>query len=195
MGKKENLYVKEFINYYIKLGIDYAFIYDDNDPNTEKISEVIDKSYKNYVTIYENIKRTIKNQNIVFTTCYHKNKIKFDWILFIDMDEYLIIIKDNLKNYLSKPIFKKCDFIKVHCIIPSDNNLLHNDNRSLFERFKAPYIKSKLINFFTYINIKNFHIFYFIYINPTDYPDLHLLGLFVIWKLCQFWEFWISTFD
>ena len=155
MGKKENLYVKEFINYYIKLGIDHIFIYDDNDPNTEKISEIIDKSYKNYVTIYENLKRIIKNQNIAFTTCYHKNKIKFDWILFIDMDEYLVIVKDNLKNYLSNPKFKKCDFIKVHWIIPTDNNLLHYDNRSLFERFKEPYIKSRLFKTFVRGNIED----------------------------------------
>ena len=41
MGKKENLYVQEFIDYYLKLGIDKIFIYDDNDNNTEKISDAI----------------------------------------------------------------------------------------------------------------------------------------------------------
>ena len=35
MGKFENLYVKEYVDYYVKLGIDHLFIYDDNDPNTE----------------------------------------------------------------------------------------------------------------------------------------------------------------
>ena len=30
MGRKENLYIKEFVDYYIKLGIDHIFIYDDN---------------------------------------------------------------------------------------------------------------------------------------------------------------------
>ena len=38
MGKQENLYVKEFISYYIRLGMDKIFIYDDNDNNTEQIS-------------------------------------------------------------------------------------------------------------------------------------------------------------
>ena len=40
MGKQENLYVKEFIYYYKKLGVDTIFIYDDNDYNTEKFSDV-----------------------------------------------------------------------------------------------------------------------------------------------------------
>lgn len=51
MAKKENLYIKEYVDYYIKLGIDHIFIYDNNDDNTEKISDIIGKSYKHYITI------------------------------------------------------------------------------------------------------------------------------------------------
>jgi hypothetical protein len=145
MGKKENLYIKEFIDYYIKLGIDHIFIYDDNDPNTEKMSDIINDSYKNIVTIYENIKNTIKNQHLAFTTCYNNNINKFDWFIMFDMDEYLYINNDTLKNYLSNKIFDKCDFIKIHWAFPKDNNLIHYDPRPLFLRFKGPFIKSLFI--------------------------------------------------
>ena len=47
MGKNENLYVNEFVQYYSKLGIDHIFIYDDNDPETEKISDALDEIHKN----------------------------------------------------------------------------------------------------------------------------------------------------
>ena len=144
MGKKENLYVNEYINYYIQLGIDHIFIYDDNDPGNEKISDVIDRSYGKYVTIYENISQTIKNQPTAFTACYKNNYKKFDWILMFDMDEFLFIVNDTLKNYLKKDYLKKCDFIRIHWVIPTDNNLLHYDNRSLFKRFKRPYLESTL---------------------------------------------------
>ncbi len=142
MGKKENLYIKEFVDYYIKLGIDHIFIYDDNDPHTEKMSDIINDKYKDIVTIYENIKDTIKDQPIAFTTCYNNNKYKFDWFIMFDMDEYLYIINDTLKNYLSNNIFDKCDFIKINWAFPKDNNLVYYDPRPLFERFKGPYIKS-----------------------------------------------------
>lgn len=49
MGKNENLYVKEFINYYLKLGIDKIIIYDDYDFNSEKISDMIDSQYRKFV--------------------------------------------------------------------------------------------------------------------------------------------------
>ena len=46
MGKNENLYINEFINYYIKLGIDHIFIYDDNDI-ADKMTIKVDKGQKN----------------------------------------------------------------------------------------------------------------------------------------------------
>ena len=42
MGKLENRYANEFVEYHLKLGVDHIFIYDDNDPNTERIIDVID---------------------------------------------------------------------------------------------------------------------------------------------------------
>ena len=140
MGKKENLYVNEFINYYKKLGVNKIFIYDDNEPNSERIKDVItlDKS----VIVYENIKDRIKNQGDAFTECYNNNKDNYDWFLMFDLDEYLIIVNNTLKKYLTDPIFNRCDFIKIHWLIPSDNNLVHYDNRTLLERFKGPYINS-----------------------------------------------------
>jgi hypothetical protein len=139
MGKRENLYAKEFIDYYIKLGFDSIFIYDDNNLNSEKISDVIDYSYKKYVTIYETKNKNIFNQSDAFTDCYIKNKQNFNWFLMVDMDEFLYIKNDKLKNYLRKKVFNKCDFIKFHWVIPTDNNHLYYENKPLFERFKGPY--------------------------------------------------------
>ena len=72
MGKNENLYVKEFINYYLKLGIDKIIIYDDYDFNSEKISDMIDSQYRKFVKIYEAKKINISNQSIAFSDCYEK---------------------------------------------------------------------------------------------------------------------------
>ena len=155
MGKRENLYAKEFIDYYIKLGIDSIFIYDDNDLDSEKISDVIDLSCKKYVTIYETKNKKIFNQSDAFTDCYLKNKQNFNWFLMVDMDEFLYIKNDKLKKYLQSKVFNKCDFIKFHWLHPSDNNHLHYENKSLFERFKKPYKKSIFIKSMVRGNIKN----------------------------------------
>ena len=140
MGRSENLYAKEFVDYYLKLGINHIFIYDDNDPNTEKISDVIGHNYKDNITIYENIKNTIKNQPSAFTDCYRKNKLKYDWFLMIDMDEFLYLREDNTINAYLSNNFDNCDFIKLNRAQSIDNDLIHYENKSLFERFKPPFL-------------------------------------------------------
>ena len=171
MGKKENLYVEQFINYYINLGIDHIYIYDDNEEGSEKISDCLSKKLKEKVTIYENIKGYIKKQSNAFTNCYYNNYKKYDWFIMIDMDEYLYIIKNTLKNYLTNKIFDKCDFIKFHTIIPTDNNLIFYDNRTLFERFKGPYIKQFDIKTIIRGNISN--LIYNIH-SPSSSPQRNI---------------------
>ena len=36
-------------------------------------------------------------------------KNDYDWFIMVDIDEYLIIVHDILKNYLFKRMFDKCD--------------------------------------------------------------------------------------
>ena len=155
MGKKENLYAKEFMNYYMTLGVDHMFIFDHNDPNTEKIKDVMDKKYEKKISFFDTKNLNINHQSNAFTNCYKNNYNKFDWFIMVDMDEYLYIVNDTLKNYLSSEIFDKCDFIKIHWANSQDNNLLHYDPRPLFQRFKKPYIKSKFIKSIIRGNIAN----------------------------------------
>ena len=138
MARNENLYIKEYIDYYLNLGFDHIYIFDDNEPNKENISNILNNDYNKYVTIYD-YRTIIKDQKKAFTLCYEKNKYKYDWIFMNDIDEFLVVKNDKLKNYLYKGIFKKCDFIKFHWVLSNDNNLLYYDNRSLFERFRGPY--------------------------------------------------------
>ena len=146
MGKKENLYVSEFVGYHLKLGIDHIFIYDDNDPKEERISDAIPSEYKNKTTVFENIKKmNLNNQPDSFTHCYQNNINKFDWFIIIDMDEFVYIVNGTLKDYLVDNKFNKCDFIRLHWVSTNDNGLVHYDNRSLFERFKPPYFKDNAV--------------------------------------------------
>lgn len=155
IGKKENLYVEEFIEYYIKLGVDKMFIYDDNDPFTEKMEDVIDPKYKNKVSFMETKKLKLGHQSLALTHCYQSNYKNFDWFIMVDMDEFLYIINNTLKNYLSNNVFDKCDFIKIHWMNSRDNNLLYYDPRPLFVRFKEPYIKLNGIKSIIRGNITN----------------------------------------
>ena len=77
-----------------------------------------------------------------YTECYIINKDFYDWFIMVDMDEFLVIVNNTLKDYLSSSIFNVCDFIRIHWKIATDNDLIYYDNRTLFERFTKKLIKS-----------------------------------------------------
>ena len=50
IGKRENRYVKEFVEHYKKIGYNKIFIYDNNEINDEKFEDVIqDEINKGFV--------------------------------------------------------------------------------------------------------------------------------------------------
>ena len=105
----------------------------------------MDKKFIKNVSIFETKKYNIDNQSHAFTECYKSNYDKFDWFLMLDVDEYLYIVNNTLKGYLSLKRFNKCDFIKINWVIATDNDHLYYEPKPLFERFKPPYIKSDYI--------------------------------------------------
>ena len=189
MGKEENLYVEEFIEYYVKLGVNHLFIYDDNENNTEKIFDIMNKQYQKYVTIFETNIFNINNQTSAFTECYNNHMKEFDWFIMVDMDEYLYIVNDTLKGYLSDKRFNKCDFIKINWVIPTDNNLIYYDPRPLFERFKPPYIKSEFIKTIIRGNISGLK--YWVHtpkISPNKNITCNNLGRRIYYKKMDFYR-------
>ena len=42
MGKEENLFLNEFVDYYLNLGISHMLIYDNNPSNIEKMSSILE---------------------------------------------------------------------------------------------------------------------------------------------------------
>lgn len=139
--------------------------------NSERISDMIDFQNKEFVKIYEAKKINIPNQIEAFTDCYQKHKSFFDWIIMVDMDEFLYIKNDTLKNYLLNPAFNKCDFIKVHCVLPTDNNQLYYENKPLFERFKGPYVNSVFIKTIVKGNISRLK--YWVH-SPYESPERNI---------------------
>lgn len=49
MARDENLYIKEYLDYYLKLGFEHIYIFDDNELDSNNISQAINDSYKKYV--------------------------------------------------------------------------------------------------------------------------------------------------
>ena len=155
IGKKENLYIKEFVDHYKRLGYDKIYLYDNNDKNGERFKDVLSEYIKdNFVIIIDYIGYKKKSGGIqmeAYYDCYQKNSDKYDWLSFFDIDEFLEIKKHNsIKEFLSEKKFEKCENIKINWIMYSDNGLTYYDGRKVQERFTDP-----LLNDSANIHIKS----------------------------------------
>ena len=140
LGKRENLYAKEFINYYKKLGYTHIYLYDNNDVDGEKFEDVLqDEINSNFVSII-NYRGIVGKICQIYEECYEKNNKNYDWLSFFDFDEFLDIkpYANTIQEFLLNKRYENCTTIKVNFLFYSDNELLHYDNRPLQERFTQP---------------------------------------------------------
>ena len=108
VGKQENKYIREFVDYYEKYGIDKIFLYDNNDEDGESFEEVI-KDYIDKGFVQINNWRGIKRPGIkTLKDCYRNNNQIYDWIIFYDIDEYIHLKNiPNIKIFLNDEKFIK----------------------------------------------------------------------------------------
>ena len=136
LGKKENKYIKEYVEYYKKIGIDKIFLYDNNEIDGENFDDVLHDYITNKFVDLINYRGKIAPQFKIFTDCYKNNNKRYDWLIFYDIDEFINLKNySNIKYFLNEKKFDKCKSIYLNCIRHTDNDLLFYDNRSLGERF------------------------------------------------------------
>ena len=150
IAKNENLYIREWVEWYKNLGISKIFLYDNNEIfNGERFEEVInDYIESGFVEIVNRRGITISVhsdkdgqtlQGLSFKDCFYNNYKNYDYICFFDIDEYLEIydysVYKNLNEFLQD--FDKYDGIRVQWKMYGDNNQLYYENKPVFERFKS----------------------------------------------------------
>lgn len=135
-GKKENLYAREYVEHYKKYGVDKIFIYDNNELDGEHFEDVIfDYINTKFVEII-NYRGLSSPQEIAYNDCREKNYKKYNWLVFYDMDEYIYLRNyKNIKSFLNRRKFDKCQRIQLNWVFHTDNNLIYYENKSLSERF------------------------------------------------------------
>lgn len=165
--KNENLYLKEFIEYYKLLGFDKIIIFDNNNIDGEKLEDVLkDYIQSNFVKIID-IRGIIAVQIPVFNYCYQKYNKLFDWIAFFDFDEFLFINgSKTINNYIYNKKFEKCQTILFNWIFYNDNNFETYENKPILERFKNPKKKASRVKSIVRGDIKNLII-----------PSSHIIGI------------------
>ena len=157
--KQENLYLEEFIEYYVSLGIKKIILYDNNDLDDENINDLLlNKTlFQDFIDIidYRGIKYAQKK---AYNDCYNNNKNKYDWIAFFDIDEFLYLKGfQNINKFLSLSRFKKCSSILINWKYYGDNEFIYYEPKPLKFRFTKAFKfpKNQIINIYIYAAAKS----------------------------------------
>ena len=132
IAKNEQLYIREWVEHHLKLGFDEIIIGDNDD--TFLLPDIIDNPAVSFVDYSGGEIR----QPQVYTELYEKNKDRFNWLLFIDLDEYVMLEGyNNIKEFL-EPF--DCDTVRLNCKHFCDGDMLDTDgDYRVVERFTKPY--------------------------------------------------------
>lgn len=142
MGKEENLYIKEIINYYQNIGVDKFIIGDNNFQNGEKFSDVIQDYINKGIVDIKDIRGIKIKQEIFFSDVYNEYKKKCKWMTFFDFDEYLVMFNKegkhiSLLEFLNKD-FDNCENILINWLMYGDDGYIYYNNKPTIKRFRTP---------------------------------------------------------
>lgn len=140
--------INEFIKYYEYLGFDYFIFLDDSKNKNNMISEnIINK--KNVSVIInpkekrEFLIRSEKLTRLVLNEALNKN---IDYLLNIDMDEYLYLKNKNIKYLINN--YKNYDIIEFKWLLFGNTLIYEFDNSTLLNKlmeYKCELINQKII--------------------------------------------------
>lgn len=137
--KNENRYLDEWVDYHYNLGFDQIVLCDNNDIDGEVITndKVIVEDF-----VGQHKERHIKvryygTQQDAYNYCYKKYNEEYDWIAYLDIDEFLTPLKTDIKTYLSN-LPDTADVVYINWKCYGDNGHIHYENKPVLERFTQP---------------------------------------------------------
>lgn len=138
IGRQENDYIREYVDYYKLLGVDNICLYDNNRDGEEDFRDVIGDEIDNGFVILKNYRNRTICQLDAYNECYREFGNQYDWIMFFDLDEYMFINSDpDIKAYLSSRDFDLFNVIQLNWVCVGDCDQLYNDGRNIKERLNT----------------------------------------------------------
>lgn len=137
LARLENKYIREYVEYYEKLGFDNIIIYDNNRPEEEDFHDEIGDYIDNgYVKIVKWPVFNGNSQHSSYNDCYYKFKDQYDWIAFFDADEYFVPCKCNtIKEFLLNDLYKDFGAVAIPMKNFDDNDILVNNTKTRLDKY------------------------------------------------------------
>lgn len=139
IAKCENLYLYEWVIHHLNIGFDHIYIYDNNDTDGERCEDVVGKENPNVTVLKYFIGKKQKGcetQIAAYNDFYQRFGGKYDWVLYLDVDEFLVINDyANVCGYIKDIIKPSTKSVRLNWKCYDDNDNLHYECLPVRERF------------------------------------------------------------
>ena len=137
---KDELNVIEFMEHYYSLGFCYIFFVDDK--SNPSVQSIIGERFKGKYKIVIN-EKWLQPVSLISTFTKHINdnfseiSSRVDYLLNVDMDEYLVLKNPIFKNKIQNVIsyYEPFDLLKINWVMFGNNNLKYGDCTTLKDKF------------------------------------------------------------
>ena len=138
IAKNEGPYIVEWIDFHLRIGFDHVTVYD-NDSTDEGLSAL--RSYRNTTVIDWPSVVGRNNQNAAYEDYFHKYAPHFEWVMHLDVDEFLNLKKfSTLKSFLDE--FDDVDGVAVNWRMFGSSGLKKYEPGSVLSRFERASLSS-----------------------------------------------------
>lgn len=140
IGRLENKYIREFVEYYKGLGFTNICLYDNNRDGEDDFNDVIGDYINNGYVILKNYRNiTTPCQFKAYNECYAEYGDDYDWIAFFDIDEFMFLHRHkSVSDFLSDDRYNNFDMIHLNWLIFGDGDMVYNNGLPLLMRIKVP---------------------------------------------------------
>lgn len=130
--KNEAKYLEEWIEYNKVIGVDHLYLYNNfsSDNYRDGLSYYIDKGY---VTLYD--WPVPQGQMSAYEDCYKKNRDETYWLMFLDIDEFIVPkYSTDIKQWIKK--YEKYPSVIIYWLMFGSSGKIYPDtNKLLVEQY------------------------------------------------------------
>ncbi len=132
IAKNEGPYFKEWIEWHLQQGVEKFYIYDNE--STDGTKDILEPYIKQGIVDYK-YWPGYRQQLAAYDNCLEINRFSSHWIAFIDLDEFIVPIKDqSITEFLKR--FDSFAAVEINWLIYGSGGQEHKAPEAVMERFK-----------------------------------------------------------
>ncbi len=142
IAKNEGPYFKEWLDWHMAQGVERFYIYDNG--STDDTREVLEPYIQRGIVDYKYWPGR-RMQLAAYDDCLENHRFESRWIAFIDLDEFIVPLKDSsIPEFLKR--FEDFSVVEVNWLIYGSNAQKTRTEGTMMERFTAHSLPDHILN-------------------------------------------------